>query len=277
MTTLLKVRYLATLVATALTVLVFAGCSPSPPKGATIVISGPANDTVQWTALQSGNPAQCSCLAGNFTGACANGGVVTLPAGTNGQAQSPPISPVVDDSAVVAFSNAGPTSCMGPPINIPECPNPTSPFTVPCNALNPSGAAGQVTVSGSEEIICFSHQGISQGACPSGFPGTTICDTGTVSVTINGQTVSTQLSCTSTRSSVAFQLAQAIDQNATLGSQFISAPNGPISSVHALNSGTQYNYPWTSSASCSNRAAQWYGQCSFSAGLSPATSLAGGQ
>ncbi len=244
------------------------GCSPQPPKGATMVIQGPSNDTVSWTAIQNPLSPSCSCPSN----ICQSGGTVPLPVGTNGQAQSPAISPVVDDSTVETLGSS-PTPCMGGGF-IPQCPNPTTPEPVTCNAMNLSAAGGQVTVTGHEEVICFSHQGISEGACPSGFPGTTICDTGTVSVTMNGQTVSTQLSCTSTAFSVAFQLAQAIKQNSALGSQLMSAANGPLIYVNAVNTGTQYNYPWTSSASCSNRAAQYYGQCSFSAGLSPAASLA---
>ena len=91
---------------------------------------------------------------------------------------------------------------------------------------------------------------------------------------MNGQTVSTSLTCASTAFSVAFQLAQAIEQNSTLGSQLMSAANGPLIYVNAVNTGTQYNYPWTSSASCSSVILGFYGQCSFSAGISPAASLA---
>jgi len=247
------------------------GCfGPQTPPGDTITIEAPPNDTVTWQA----EPTNTACCPAPQ---CASGGLANVPSspiGPNGLVTVGTFTHQEDDTAYTITSTLNsPTPCLGISNTVACATN----FTLSCTAQPSNAATGQVTVSGSEEVICFSHQGISEGACPSGFPGTTICDTGTVSVTINGQMVSTQLTCSSTAVSVAFQLAQAIDQNATLGSQFISAPNGPLTYVHALNSGTQYNYPWTSSASCSNRAAQYYGQCSFSAGLSPAASLSGGQ
>ncbi len=266
----LKWDYRALFTALALTFVLLGGCSAQPPKGATMVIQGPANDTVSWTAIQNPLSPSCSCPSN----ICQGGGTVTLPVGTNGQAQSPLISPVVDDS-VVETVGSNPTPCMGAGF-IPECPNPTTPEPVTCNALNLSAAGGQVTVSGSEEKYCHGNtrSSLTAGACPTGSTGTTACDTGTVSLTMNGQTVSTSLTCASTGFSVAFQLAQAIGKNATLASDLISAANGPLIYVNAVNTGTQYNYPWTSSNSCSSVILSLYGQCSFSAGLSPAASLA---
>ena len=181
----------------------------------------------------------------------------------------------MDDSAIQTISTTGPTPCMGVPVNIPECPNPTSPFTVPCNPTNTAAAQGQIKVSGRDLKVCVSKEGTTGGACPSGFPGSTVCDTGTVSVTFDGQTASAAYGCNSTPFTLGFQLAQSIVQNGTLGNQFVSAANGPLAYVNAINTGTQYDYSWTSSTSCSqtSRVYQFYGQCSFSAGLSPAASL----
>lgn len=271
MTSSLKLSF-SVLIASVATLLSLSGCSAQPPKGATIQIQGPANDTVQWTALQSFNPPSCSCLPGSFTGACADGGVTSLP--------SPPISQVVDDSVVQAFSNAGPTPCMAAPTSIPECPNPTSPFTVACNPTNTAAAQGNVRITGTELKICDNSRdggGITGGACGSTYPfGRTFCDSGGVSLTFDGQTVKATYGCSSTASKLGFQLAQAIVQNATLGSLFVSAANGPVAYVNAINTGTQYDYPWTSSATCSTTGPvyQFYGYCSFSVGLSPAASLA---
>lgn len=265
MTTILKRDYRAVFVAFALTFLSLSGCAHQSPSGATMVIQGPANDTVSWTAIQNPLSPSCSCPSN----LCKSGGTVTLPVGANGQAQSPPISPVVDDS-VVEILGSSPTPCMGGGF-IPECPNPTTPEPVTCNAMNLSAAGGNVTVAGRERSVCRDRFGHLTSPPCNDPDSTEIFNAGTVSVTFDGQTVSAPYNQGSTAFNVAFQLSQAIEQNSTLGSQLMSAANGPLIYVNAINSGTQYDYPWTSSCTYLTR---YFSQCSFSAGLSPAASLA---
>lgn len=235
-----------------------------PPRD-TLTVQAPANDTVSWAA----GPTYSACCS-----SCKKIGVSVAHDGPPGSMQTvlPATSGWEDDTnwSVVSTTDS-PTQCFGLTNVQPGC---EQNLTLTCNSVSPGAAQGNVNVTGREEAICYSHEGIREGACPSGFPGATICDGGTVSVTINGQTASAQLSCASTRVSVAFQLAQAIDRNATLGSVLISANNGSIAYVSALNTGTQYDYQWTTNVSCANRAAEWYGHCSFAATLSPAASLA---
>lgn len=278
---MLRTHTLTTLLVSSIVLFFLAGCNflgPQTPQGATIEVQGPPNDTVQFNGVQNGPNVLSSCACTN----CGTIGTVLIPsaAGSNGLAVSAPVAHVADGASYNLASLAGPTPCMGGPQAVVACPPPNSPIVLNCNALPANGAAGQMTISGAEEEYCSSRDpslNLQPGPCPAGSNSDTICDVGTVSITVNGHTVSATLDCNSNPRTVAFQLATALDQDSTLGPQFVSASQGPVSYVRALNSGSQYNYPWTSSSSCSSRILFVFGQCSFSAGLSPASSLSGGQ
>jgi hypothetical protein len=247
------------------------GClGSSTPPGDTITIEAPANDTVAWQAA----PTLDACCP---SPQCASAGVATGSgnAGANGLVTIGTFSNMEDDTSYTIVSIGGPTPCSGFS-NVIAC---EANFTLVCNAEPANSAAGHIQVTGSEEMYCRSHDSSlndQPGACPAGSDSDTVCDTGGVSLTINGQTVSVSLSCASTPLSVASALAIALDENATLGTQFVAAANGPIAYVHALNAGSQYNYSWTSSSGCSATIMSIFGQCSFTAGLSPAGALSGG-
>lgn len=248
------------------------GCTNTGQSGETITVEAPPNDSVTWAAA----PTLTACCPAPQ---CAVGGLANIPAGpvgANGLVTEGPFSGFEDDTPYsIVSTTSSPTPCIGVS-NVVAC---GTVITLTCNAMPTNGAAGQITVSGSEEEYCRSHDSSLNGRpgpCPAG-AGTTVCDVGAVSLTVDGHTVSAALSCASTARSVAFELALALDQDATLGTQFKAASAGPVAYVRAVNGGSQYNYSWTSSNSCSSTILSIFGKCSFSAGLSPAGALAGGQ
>ena len=256
----------------------FGGClGPQTPSGASIVIQGPANDTVQWSATQVPNPQACSCTAGNFTGACIDGGIQPLGSGplqSDGLVNGPEINKVVDDSVIQTFSNAGPTPCMSGPQSIPACPpNPGGqPIIVSCTPTNTAAAQGRATITGAEDSTSYQKctRWLAGGDCAN-WETIDVDNSGVVSLTLNGQTVSVTYGSGSTPFSLGVALAIAMNQNSTLASQLMSAPNGPVVYVNAINTGTQYDYPWTTSCTYNSK---YFSDCSFSIVLSPSASLA---
>lgn len=126
---------------------------------------------------------------------------------------------------------------------------------------------------GSDDAICYhSRTDIQSGPCtgPPGSGGKTIYNAGTVSVTFEGQTISARYGQTSSALGLSTQMALALYENSVLSSQFVSAANGSVGIVHALNTGTQYDYSWTSSCSYDTL---YFNSCSFTVGLSPTGSL----
>lgn len=270
----LKRDYSGLFAAFALIVFALGGCSSAqPPQGAQIIIQGPANDTVQWTATQIAPAPGCSCPPGT----CLTGGFTPIPSGpfqANGLVDSPNIGQVVDDSVVQGLSTAGPAPCMisiSPPTSIPQCPSPVSPFLVVCTPTNGAAAKGQATVTGAEDSMDYQKctKWFAGGDCQN-WETITVYNHGVVSLTLNGQTVSLSYDEGSTAFSLGFALARAIQQNSTLASQLISAPNGPLVYVNAINTGTQYDYPWTTSCTYDRT---HFGACSFRISLSPSASL----
>lgn len=231
------------------------------PAGEIITVEAPANDTVTYQAA----PGNASC----FTGFDAR--VINMPSGplnSDGLVTEGPFTGNTDDTPyTIASTLNAPTACFGSS-PVVAC---GAVITLKCNPV-PSGAAqGTVTVSGEDDVICFhSTTDIQSGPCTNN-NGKTIYNTGTVPVTFNGQTVSARYGQTSTSVGLATQLALALDANSVLSGEFISAANGPVAIIHALNTGTQYDYSWTSSCTYQR---VYFHACSFTAGLSPAGSLA---
>lgn len=236
------------------------GCQQQP-AGELITIQAPGSDTVAYQAA----PTNAACYFGN------NAGLVNMPPG-NGLTEVGPISGNTDDTNyTVASTTDSPTPCYGVSTNTPSC---GAVITLTCNPTPTNAAQGTFTVSGGpDDAVCYySRTDIQDGPCPGppGSGGKTIYNSGTVSVTFDGQTISATYGQTSTALGLATQMAVALYQNSVLSSQFVSAANGSVGIVHALNSGTQYDYAWTSSCSYNTLYFHW---CSFTVGLSPAGSL----
>jgi hypothetical protein len=122
------------------------------------------------------------------------------------------------------------------------------------------GAGGNASVTGQEQVITLTVRGRTE----------TIYDHGTVSVTLYGQTISAGYSQYSTLDGIADELAMSAASNSTITGQFaVTALEGGLT-IEALNGGTQYDYPW--STSCTH--APEFSYCSFSVTLHPASSLA---
>ena len=98
----------------------------------------------------------------------------------------------------------------------------------------------------------------------------TVYNTGSVSLTINGQTVTVPVNVGASPLGVAFALANAIAQNATLHSQCLAVSVGSKLYLKTVNSGTQYQYPWSTSCTYNS---QYFSSCGISATLAPSGSL----
>lgn len=252
----------------------FSSCGGAQtPPGATIIIHGPANDQVDFTAMQVPSVPSCTCLAKEKPGgSCTTFGSPTLPSGPldpDGFVDTPPIPKVADDSQLTGFSNAGPTPCMIPSTSILACP--TAAITVTCSATNTAAAQGHATVAGAEDTTTYQKctRWLAGGDCAN-WETIDVDNSGVVSLTLNGQTVSVTYGSGSTPFSLGVALAIAMNQNSTLASQLMSAPNGPVVYVNAINTGTQYDYPWTTSCTYNSK---YFSACSFSIALSPSASL----
>jgi hypothetical protein len=226
--------------------------------GVNLNIDGPANDTILWQAFQLSELICCPT--------CATAGVVTIP--NNGLRVS--VTHVLDNAVYFAHDNSG---CMAI-ASLPGC-GPNAPVFLSC-ARQPSPAAqGTITLSGSVasttitiyETVCGPDP---DGLCVRQPVQETVWNTGSVSVSINGQTATASVGANSTAASVAGALAYAIDTNSVLSPQLMAVPEGARVLVHAKQTGTQYNYPWQ--ASCTYNSAQ-FSSCSINASLSPASAL----
>ncbi len=104
-----------------------------------------------------------------------------------------------------------------------------------------SSGSGTFTITGGErstvKVICVR-------TCTS----TTVYDTGTVSVTVNGFTASVNYGSTSTTSSLASALAGTLNGNGGVS----ASASGSTVTLTALTVGTSTNYSWTSTSASSN-------------------------
>lgn len=241
-----------------------AGCGSQTPPGDTITVEAPPNDTVTFEAL----PTAASCCP---TPPCNNIGHTPVPSGpvdSAGLVQVGPFQHMEDGTNWEIASDIGaPTACYGYTTSLGgQC---GATFTLTCSSQNPNAAQGAITVNGTEQLAQEQKctHWLAGGDCENWYNWTQY-DSGTISLTFDGQTVTVSYSQNSTAAVLAAELAIAIDQNATLSSQFTSAAIGPVSYVHALNAGS--NYPWTSSCTYNSK---YFDSCSFTTGLSPAGSL----
>ena len=118
-------------------------------------------------------------------------------------------------------------------------------------ATNPTAGTGTLTITGFENSTvidpcadqgCTLPQRGGGGSCPR-----TIFDTGTVSITVNGHTDSTSYGAASTATSVAANLATAIN-NDSGASVTATASNGALT-LTARQTGAGTNYSWSLSSS----------------------------
>ncbi len=97
-----------------------------------------------------------------------------------------------------------------------------------------------------------------------------VCNNTTISVTINGVTVSATAREGSTGASVAAALAGAINNNATLSAIVYATVSGNVVTVSAAQPGMEHTYPWNSSC----RHSLYFGECAFDALRAPIATLA---
>lgn len=219
------------------------GCAGSNCSGSTaqMTIAGPPNDTGQWTSTLIGTLCgNCGTTGGPFrldsSGRQVIGGVEVAQTGSY-------------------YSAVGADGCMG----TTSWGNAGCPVELPLlNCATPAvgGARGDATVGGVEGETYVS--------------GHPIWNSGTVSITMDGQTVSASYNRYSTPESVALELAAAIAANSTLSGEFTTAALGSDTKLAALNGGTQYDYPWQTS--CTHNVV--FSSCSFYVTLQPSGSLA---
>ena len=158
------------------------------------------------------------------------------------------------------FVKQGYGECSGTSQPVTSCPAPGYQVTLNCAPTAVGGAGGNASVTGQEQVITLTVRGRTE----------TIYDHGTVSVTLYGQTISAGYSQYSTLDGIADELAMSAASNSTITGQFaVTALEGGLT-IEALNGGTQYDYPW--STSCTH--APEFSYCSFSVTLHPASSLA---
>jgi hypothetical protein len=96
-----------------------------------------------------------------------------------------------------------------------------------------------------------------------------ICNSGTISLTLDGYTVSTSPATTSsTASSVAADLAAKIDSDSNLGPLLGAASSG--ATVYVIAKQAAIEYPWQTSCAYDP---QYFRTCAFSASLSPGAAI----
>jgi RHS repeat-associated protein len=171
------------------------------------------------------------------------------------------------------------------------------------SATNPVGGtatagSGSVTVSGTEQNKQVQTQSAAPGRgsvtiydvggnvdqstqkCTRWLAGgdcqswTTIYDSGTVSITINGVTSSVAYSTSSNDQNLATGLASAINGNASINSLVSASPSGAVITITAKQTGAQTNY--SLSATSKTNQGTYFSEPSFFTGAS-GSSLTGGQ
>ncbi|MGH9778113.1 MAG: hypothetical protein ACRD5I_06845 [Candidatus Acidiferrales bacterium] len=98
-----------------------------------------------------------------------------------------------------------------------------------------------------------------------------VCNVTTITVQINGQSVSVNAQENSTQNSVAVALATAIMSNPTLFQQVVATVSGNQITISARLEGVQYAYAWQSSCYYNSDLFQ---QCAFRTELAPMATLA---
>ncbi len=131
-----------------------------------------------------------------------------------------------------------------------------------CNAFGSPYPQGQITINGSS-VTCYRTYNYDAERY------VYVCNTTTVAVTINGTTVSTVAKSGDTASTVAFNLANAINNDSTLGPMFGAVASGNVIYVQAKQAAIED--PWQSSCTYNS---QYFGSCGFSASLSPVATMA---
>ena len=163
---------------------------------------------------------------------------------------------IITPSNVHLFSNI--TGCIGF-AQLPNCPTTTSAdCLVPPQPLT---SLGSIKIQG-PGVDCIPL-----------WPGAIrqLCNNGWVRVTVEGVTVSVGFVYGATDSSVAWDVATAINSNPNLFPIVAATVSGDTVTVSARSQGVEYSYPWSSSCFFSPTI---FSSCSFRAELSPPVTLA---
>jgi hypothetical protein len=217
---------------------VFGACTVPCNTGIQLEITGPPNDIGTWTSDHYGTGcSECGQAGGPFK--LDSGGVAYIPN-------------IAVALAANTWSVYGNDGCMGSATWGNSCP---AVIRIGCLLPAVGAAHGDATVNGTESETYVS--------------GHPIWNMGTVSITTDGQTVSASYGRYSTATSVALNLAGAIQANPTLAAQFASAGLGTDTKLAALNGGSQYAYPWQTSCTYG----PGFHSCSFWVTLQPSGSL----
>lgn len=266
MTNIRRISSVCVFSGTVLLLCIIFGCnnpfSPQTTQGNALQITGPANIPVVWNAVnvEENDPGESSCCP-----TCSNSGSVPLDA--TGHAT---VTQVLDGNGTSYEVMAVDGSCMGTTPQGQGCQNPD--VSLFCAPVPPTSAQGTISVGGANTC---KTENVRQRVDDGGqivwvTEPETVCNGGTVSVIIDGQTVSAGYGQGSTPSQVAFGLATAIDSNSVLDSQIIAVATGAVVHFKALNTGSQYAFPWQTSCTYSHT---YFTACDFQANPSPQASM----
>lgn len=233
--------------------LVAAGCQ-SQSGGQALNISGPANDTLLWTAAVL--PPGIGPLNNPCCPTCKNVGTVQI----NSAGSPVEVTGVEDDAAyTVVDTTPSVAACMG--FNQQqECGSNTVPLQLQCSLLPVGAPAGTIDVSG--------FVGSMQIQIPPKSPPhfMTVWNTGSVSLTMDGQTITVPVNVGMTAAQVVQGLTVAFDRNSTLFSNLIAGNEGTRLVIRARNAGSQYNYSWQTSCTYNT---QYFSSCAMTVVLAP--------
>jgi len=160
--------------------------------------------------------------------------------------QSESLPRILTASSVHLFSNI--TGCIGF-AQLPGCGATTSAFCIV--PPQPLSSLGNIKIQG-PGVDCIPL-----------WPGAirVLCNNGWVKVTIEGVTVSVGFLYGDTDSSVAWDLATAINSNPDLFPIVAATVSGDTVTVSARSQGVEYSYPWSSS--CIYFSTTIFSSCSF--------------
>lgn len=225
-------------------------CGPNPQFG-TIMITGVANDMV---LVEFGGFTGPSCCTSSQ---CLQGMVVQLD--RNGQGRAAPLD---IPAFYVLFSRT--TNCRG--FTQVQCP-PNNTVAATCFPVAGFVAQGEITIAGLG-VNCDRYYDYDLEKW------VTVCNTTTVTLNIDGSSVSAAALVGSTAASLAADLVTQINSDPVMGTKVIAGSLNNTIMVQARQQGAAYTYPWQASCAVNPRSPR---QCAFTASLSPIATLGGGQ
>jgi hypothetical protein len=220
-------------------------CGGSTPPGATIHIAGRPNDVVLLQMLGTDALSCCKQSQG-----CKASATVQLDA--TGQRS---VTHMVDNTVYIGYSRlAGGQACGTTEV---AC---SSGGALVCSPITQPTATGQIIIQGTS-VSCkkvYDEGWIS------------VCNNTSVSVTIDGTTISRLAVQGTTASTLAQQLASSINADPLLSTKVLAIPSGATIDVQARQSGVEYTFPWQTSCSYVE---EYFGACAFRARPSPIATM----